>query len=67
MLSLKPSQHLRLRNQERPNLCDDGYSRASQEFGLFRIPYANVLHEQLRVTQKAKSLVNPLNAFFPAY
>jgi len=37
------------------------------EFWLFRIPYANVLHEQLRITQKAKSLVNPLNAFFLAY
>jgi len=34
---------------------------------LFKIPYANVLHEQLRIVQKAKSLVNPLNAFFPAY
>jgi len=39
----------------------------AEKIRLFRIPYANVLYEQLRITQKAKSLVNPLNAFFPAY
>jgi len=41
--------------------------RKGQLVRLFRISYANVLHEQLGITQKAKSLVNPLNAFFPAY
>ena len=39
----------------------------SEKNRLFRIPYANVLYEHLRITQKARSLVNPLNAFFPAY